>query len=95
LDSAAVQGEGSFVELKAPGWGAARQFIMGGDAAGNEQERGLAMMEAMLPLCVVQWNWTGDDGQPLPLPADVDALTMDEVLYLVPHISAMLAPEKN
>lgn len=94
LDTSAVQGDGSFVELKAPPWGAARSFIVS-EEQGNEQERGLAMMEALLPLCVVEWNWTGDDNQLLPLPAHTDLLTMDEVLFLVPHVSALLTPEKN
>lgn len=95
LDSTAVQGADSYVVLKPPTWAQARHFITGDSAAGDEQTRGLAMMEALLPMCVVEWNWTGDDGEPLGLPADIAQLTMAEVMWLVPHVSEFLTPAKN
>ncbi len=93
LDSS-VQGEDSWIELKAPPWSTSREFITA-IQDGNEQERGLEMVEAMIPLCVVDWNWTDENNEPLALPANPSDLTMDEMLWLVPHISKFLSPEKN
>jgi hypothetical protein len=94
LDTSAVQGDGSWIDLKAPSWSAAKEFITSSQD-GDEQERGLAMVDALVPLCVVDWNWTDEEDKILPLPADPNSLTMDEMLWLVPHISSFMAPEKN
>ena len=94
LDTTAVQGEGSWIDLKAPSWSAAREFLVS-NQADDAQERGLAMVEALVPLCVVDWNWTDEEDKNLPLPADTSSLTMDEMLWLVPHISSFMTPEKN
>ena len=95
IDASAVQGEGSYVVLKPPTWEQARRFITAGQPDGDDQTRGLDMMEALLPMCVIEWNWTGDDDRPIALPADIAQLTMAEVMWLVPHVSEFLSPPKN
>lgn len=95
IDATEVQGDGAYVVLAPPPWKEAKQFLTGDTGGGDEQTRGLAMMEALLPMCVVDWNWTDGDGNALPLPAVVDSLNMAEVMWLVPHVSAFLAPAKN
>jgi hypothetical protein len=94
IDASEVQGEGAYVVLRPPTWAAAKAFL-NNSAGGDDNARGLAMMEALLPLCVAEWNWTDESGAPLALPAVVDALTMNEVMFLVPHVSAFLSPAKN
>lgn len=95
LNSEAVQGPGTYVELRAPLWSEVRELFA---AYGNvdEQDTGAAMkmMEHYIPLCVVGWNWTDDRGDPLPLPANPSQLSMSEILWLAPHISEMLTPPK-
>lgn len=97
IESDEVQGAGSYVVLRRVRWRSMRAALgvfqqAGGEA--NASEAGLAMMEALLPAALQEWNWTDEDGQPLPLPADdpavIDDLEPEEALWLVQQLSEML-----
>ncbi len=62
-----MQGEGSFVKLRALPYGmvTSRAKINQDDMAAV-----LAFNEEFLAAVVVDWNWVDDDGKQLPLPAD-------------------------
>jgi hypothetical protein len=97
LDSSEVQGEGSFVVLRKPNWKAMRSALGAFQAAGGEAEQataGLAMMDAMLPGMIVDWNWTDEAGDLLPLPsADPEAigdLEPAEAIWLVQQASELV-----
>ena len=55
VDSEEVQGPGSWVEFQRPTWGISDHVSTGRE---------------LLELCIVGWNWTDDNGDPLPLPAE-------------------------
>lgn len=102
IDSKEFQGEGSFVVLRPLPWKAAkeaRKFIAVGnvssrtDISDEEKEQRIEaesnFTEDMIFRSVVEWNWTDDNGAPLPVPRkqeDLELLTMDEVSFLVESI---------
>lgn len=85
-----IQGPDSFVVIRPPKWGllrkAQKQAKQGGEA-----EAGIAFAEELLVKSVLDWNWTDDDGNPLPLPKDepgvLEDLDADEVAFLVEKIT--------
>ena len=95
LNSEAVQGEGSFVIIKPPSWGllrkAQRLTANGVDAASS----GVEFAEELLRSSVLAWNWTDDDDQPLPTPAEqpevIEQMTATEVSWLVEKISNLVS----
>jgi len=103
VDSSEVQGEGSFVVLRKPKWkGMRREGMSAFQAAGGEDkagEAGLAMMDALLPGMIMDWNWTDEDGNPLPLPSKdptvLDDLEIDEALWLVGQIGPLVKIDRK
>lgn len=104
VDSEDVQGEGSYVLLRRPNWKAMREALAvfqaaGGDA--NEEYAGLMMIDALLPGMIVEWNWTDEDGEALPLPSTdrtvLDDLEPIEGLLLVSRAKELinLTPKKK
>jgi len=99
VDSSEVQEQenGSYVVLKRPKWKMLRQALGAFQNAGgesNQAEAGLAMMEVLLPLMVVEWNWVDEDGQPMPLPSR-DPTVLDEMdpaaaLFLINRASELV-----
>lgn len=94
VESEEVQGPGSFVTFRKPDWKAMRKAMKGTDLQGAEAEIGLAIMEELVPEMIVTWNWTDDDGGPLPVPnADAEvfgSLTAEEVMFLINHATPLI-----
>lgn len=94
VESDAVQGPGSFVTFRKPDWKAMRKAMKGTDLQGAEAEIGLAMMDELVPEMVVAWNWTDDEGKPLPVPSkDAEvfgSLTAEEVMFLINHATPLI-----
>lgn len=90
VDSAEVQGEGSFVVVKAINYGAARKAReeSGGDTDDSSRER---IGAKMISDNVVEWNWVDDNGEPLPQLngslETLDLLTANEVEFLTKAIT--------
>lgn len=104
VDTDDVQGEGSYVVLRKPTWRDMRLALGAFQAAGgdaNEEYAGLMMVDALLPGMIVEWNWTDEAGQPLPLPstdrAALDDLEPVEGLLLVAEAKKLinLTPKKK
>ena len=76
IESTEIQGEGSWVEFQRSTWGMIGQ-IPEGDRTGKR----------LLEMCIVGWNWTDDDGKPLPLPGEtpgiIDTLPQEEANWLM------------
>lgn len=94
VESDEVQGPGSFVTFRKPNWRSMRKAMKGTDLEGAQAEIGLAMMDELVPEMIVAWNWTDDEGGPLPVPSkDAEvfgALTAEEVMFLINHATPLI-----
>jgi len=94
LDSSEVQGEGSFVVVRAQSVremrdltksDAYRKLVTATDAVDSQ----IAMFDLAPDTLkrILEWNWVDDDDEPLPLPKDdpeiFDKLTQQEFEFLV------------
>jgi len=79
-----VQGVGSYVKVRAMTFGQSRQ--MRKIREGMTDEDKVNWSEKIIKQHVIDWNWVDDDGNPLPLPSEDDALmdrlTIPEVAFL-------------
>lgn len=84
VDSAAVQGEGSYVVMKAINWGEAKRLRK--EIADMDDDGKLVRNEQLLLDHVHEWNWVDEDGEPLPQlkddPSIIDRLTQQEITWL-------------
>ncbi len=85
-----VQGPDSYAVIRPPKWGLLRKAQKQAKAS-DQADAGIAFAEELLVKSVVDWNWTDDEGEPLPLPKDdpavLDDLDADEVAFLVEKIT--------
>ncbi len=105
IETPSVQGEGSFIVVKPVSYSMAkkaRSYIANKQAVAKDQEKVVEeetkFTEDMIFSSLVNWNWTDDAGEPLPLPRkseDLDLLTMEEVDLIVKSITGMQVQEKN
>jgi len=89
VNSEEVQGPDSFVKVRSPLWDevkALRQVQREGD-----EDEALERAEEMVRECVVEWNWTDENGNPLPLPGKMERLgemlTAEEMKFLIRAIA--------
>lgn len=97
LDSAHVQGEDSWVEVRRPTVGERLESL--------SKEQGLdgrfLFDSNSQEVCtfVIAWNWVDDEGQPLPTPKDqpdiYKALTTDEISFLLEAVWGSASTRKN
>lgn len=96
-----LQGENSYVVFRRLGWKTAREvnkyLVIGNvqtrsDLTVDEIEKRIAEEERLTSECVLngilEWNWQDENGTPIPIPTkmeDLDALTADEVTFLIMH----------
>lgn len=99
IETTDLQGEGSFVVIRKMSYGDTKQsmkFLAFGDVEQREDmtpedklkkmNEEAAFTESILFNGVVEWNWSDENGNALPVPRkteDVDKLTMEEVSFLV------------
>jgi hypothetical protein len=95
VDSAEVQGEGSFVLLKRPSWSEMRKYMEGKIDAEDLTVYG----KQYLQMTVLDWNWVDDNGNPLPKPSDnpdvIDQLSIEESTFLMNALSFERKDPKN
>ena len=105
IETLELQGEGSFIVLRMMPYGIAkqaRQFVGIGDVKNRtdmtleqKQEwiaKETALTEKLIFGSIVDWNWVGDDDQPLPIPKtgdDLERLTSEEVLFILNHVQGL------
>ena len=74
IKSEEVQGADSWVKIRKPTVGEARELL------GNTE------LGAKFQQVVLAWNWVDDNGDPLPQPSEVpditDLLTADEITFI-------------
>lgn len=94
VDSAEVQGIGSFVIIKSPSWGLLRKAQRLTDEGKDAAAVSIEFVDELICESVLAWNWTDDDDQPLPAPAQdktvVDRLTAEEVAFLVDKVTGLI-----
>ena len=69
VDSSEIQGEGSFVKIKNISLNEILEHSQGTDGKPSDEEAahlGLQVLDDM----IVEWDWVGDDDEPLPVPAE-------------------------
>ena len=98
VDSASVQGEGSYVVLKKMTHGEVKAFNRE-MAAAAKSENEMPLQIIMLTQ-VVEWNWSDAEGVAFPLPKDdpslLERLTEAELLFLTQSIMGISsAKSKN
>lgn len=95
--SESVQGEGSWVSVKALTLGESKQIAAEATAGEGDTVAQLALATRLIQQRVLAWTWVDDEGNDLPLPsADpnvVDLLTTDEVLFLGRAINGSIDPK--
>lgn len=105
IETKDLQGEGSYVVLRKMSYGDTKQsmkFLALGDVSQREDmssEEKLSKMneeaaftESMIFNGVVEWNWSDENGNALPVPRkaeDLDKLTMEEVSFLVTALTTI------
>lgn len=99
IDSAVVQGIGSFVIIKSPTWGLLRRAQRLTDEGKDAAAVSVDFVDELLGQSVLAWNWTDDDDQPLPAPAQdksvIDKLTAEEVAFLVEKVTGLVGAESG
>lgn len=94
IDSSEVQGEGSFVKVTSNiKWKEVRTFQkMSTDERGDVDNLMLGMRT--IAGMIIDWNWTDEEGNPLPVPAKdpdiLDDLTQEEMTWLFENVQDKL-----
>ena len=95
IDSTEVQGEGSFVKMKAPTIGDIREGAL---PDGEDKNASMEYAVFLLGRLVKEWNWVDDDGQPLqqPNPEIIAELPYSEIKFLMDSLDIEgLKDQKN
>lgn len=95
VDSAPVQGEGSYVRMKAPTIGDIRD---GSLPDTSDRSANMDYAVSLLGKMVIEWNWVDDDGNPLPEPSVevINGLPYAEIKFLMDALDLEgLADQKN
>jgi len=81
IDSSEVQGEGSYVKMKAPTIG---DIYDGSLPDTSDKAANMDFAINLLGKLVKEWNWVDDDGQPLPEPSQavLNGLPYAEIKFL-------------
>lgn len=98
VDSASVQGDGSYVVLKKMNHGEVKAFNQAMAAAAKSEDE--MPLQIVIRTQVMDWNWSDQDGVPFPLPKDepeiLERLTEAELLFLTQNIMGVSsATSKN
>lgn len=95
VDSADVQGKGSWVKLKTPTFSDYGDMMSPAvvedgtdtEAGANDRMDKMKIGFTMLKKSIVGWNWVDDDDKPLPNPQDnpevVESLPLQEMMFLL------------
>ncbi|HML23520.1 MAG TPA: hypothetical protein PKD09_17825 [Aggregatilinea sp.] len=92
-----VQGEGSFVKIRAVTYGEAKKLR--GAVQGMTDDEKVVQNEQLIIDKIVEWNWVDDDGNPLPRPKDdptvLESLTAQEMAFLGECFAGGAGDRKN
>ena len=98
VPSDAVQGEGSFVLVRTPGFSDLKDLGEIDDLSDTNQA--VKAIGPLLASLVIDWDWVDDEDNPLPKPSDqpgvIDDLTFQEQKFLLDALDlGSLADLKN
>lgn len=97
-----VQGPGSYVTLRKPNWKVMRGIMAAQGQGASDATLGVQTLETAIPAMIADWNWAKEDGDgqeiPLPIPSQnasvMDELEIDEIMFLIQHVTPMLSQLK-
>lgn len=97
VDSAEVQGEGSWVLLRSPVIDDLTSLDM---PAEGDRKAAIEFGRELLKSLIVDWDWVNDEGEPLPNPVNdpdvVSRLPFQEITFLINAIGLEeLTDQKN
>ena len=95
IDSKPVQGDGSYVLIKAPTIGDIRDGIL---PDGSDKNASMEYATFLLGRLVQEWNWVDDKGEPLPQPNPeiISGLPYGEIKFLMESLDIEgLTDQKN
>lgn len=98
VSSEEVQGEGSFVVLRAVPYKVAREALsLRGDSAGVSLVEAEQYVRSLIASSIVEWDWVDDDDNLLPVPEgdNLDSLLSLEVKFLTEELLGTLGGTKN
>lgn len=99
IDSNEVQGPESFVIVKSPSWGLLRKAQRLTNEGADAGTLGVEFAEELVRESVINWNWTDDNDEPLPSPAQdktvIEKLTAEEVSFLVTKITSLVGEQSG
>jgi hypothetical protein len=96
VDSTAVQGEGSWVEIRELTHGEWKTMTHWRDTHEDDPVANNELDEQVLLDHVAGWNWCDELGEPLQQPnssAELDALTLAEKAFLITTIFSVETPK--
>jgi hypothetical protein len=96
IPSDSVQGEGSYVKVRAVTRGESKELARVVGTLSTEES--IAREDKFLAEHIYEWNWVDDDGAPLPLPSEsqdvLDRLTIQESSFLAEAITGEKTQKK-
>lgn len=100
IDTADIQGEGSYIELKSFSWKELR--ALGFDSINLEDVNNMETADFAFKVAktaLVGWNWVDDNGDPLPDPAGhetlFDDLPSQEQTYIIKKLELAVETDKT
>ena len=97
VDSTEVQGDDSYVILKAMTYGDSKAYF--GRITSDDKSEQYQVGNELLVKMIQEWNWVDDEGNPLPLPKDdptvLDKLPIEEIVFLSKELGAGLRKEQD
>lgn len=97
VDSAEVQGDDSYVLLRAMTYGDSKAYFsrMTSDDKSEQYQVGNELLIKMIQ----EWNWVDDEGVLLPLPKDdptvLDNMPVEEIVFLSKQLSAGIRRDQD
>jgi hypothetical protein len=95
IDSSEIQGEGSFVVMRAPTLNDIRDNVL---ADLTDKKASIDFSITLLGRLVESWNWVDDEGNALPQPSEevIVGLPYNEIKFLMDQLGIeAIADQKN
>jgi len=99
VDSAEVQGEGSFVVIRKFTFGELKAIRKTAKSIEGDEDVAIEVSTDLLAAHIVQWDWVDEFDAPLPQPKDgsevIDQLTNEEINFLSQKMLGAVAKKNS